>query len=189
MPVRSGDDLATIETARLYLRPFTSDDLDMFAAIRSDPEVMRFIGNGKPQSRDQTSARLKAIIEHRNRHGFGLWAATDKLSRDLIGFCGLQHLDNTEEIEVGYCLAAHCWGRGLASEAARASLRYGFEELSSERIVAVVQPENLASCRVLEKVGLKYVRNARFYDTEVKYYDIARDEHRPDDSTYIRWPA
>lgn len=186
MPAVPAIAMHTIETARVFLRPFTSDDLDEFALMGRDPDVMRYIGNGKPQPREQTLARLNAIFEHRNQHNFGLWAAIDKASEAWMGFCGLQFLDNTSEVEVGYRLAKRFWGMGLASEAAKASLRYGFEELGLEQIVAVVQPENVASQRVLEKIGLKHVKNARFYNTDVNYYAITRDEYQRDDSTYIQ---
>jgi len=173
----------TIETARVYLRPFTFDDLDAFAVIGSDPDVMRYIGAGRPLSREETHTRLNAIIEHRNKHGFGVWAAIDKSTGTLMGYCGLQFLDNTSEVEVGYRLAKRFWGMGLASEAAEASLRYGFQELGLDRIVAVVQPANLASQHVLEKIGLSYVKDARFYNTEVKYYAITKEEYERDGST------
>jgi RimJ/RimL family protein N-acetyltransferase len=173
----------TIETARVYLRPFTFDDLDAFAVIGSDPDVMRYIGAGRPLPREETHTRLNAIIEHRNKHGFGVWAAIDKSTGTLMGYCGLQFLDNTSEVEVGYRLAKRFWGMGFASEAAKASLRYGFETLGLGRIVAVVQPGNLASQHVLEKIGLSYVKDARFYNTEVKYYAITQEEYERDGST------
>ncbi|MEK6285823.1 MAG: GNAT family N-acetyltransferase [Acidobacteriota bacterium] len=181
--------MQTIETARVYLRPFTSDDLDSFALIGSDPDVMRYIGDGKPQSRERTRTRFNAILDHHNRHGFGVWAAVDKTSGEWMGFCGLQFLDNASEIEVGYRLAKRFWGIGLASEAAKASLRYGFEALGLNRIVAVVQPGNIGSRRVLEKIGLRYVKDARFYNSDVKYYAMTREEYQRDDSTYIQRPA
>ena len=130
----------------------------------------------------QVARRVNAVVKHWNEYGFGLWAAITKPSGEFAGFCGLQHLDNTPEIEVGYRLAKRFWGMGLATEAARASLRFGFEELALDRIVAVVQPENVASCRVIEKIGLRYVSDARFYETNVKYYAISREEYSPDDS-------
>lgn len=172
-----------IETERVYLRPFTFDDLDAFAVICSDQDVMRYIGAGRPLSREETKTRLNSIIEHRNKHGFGVWAAVDKSTGTLMGYCGLQFLDNTSEVEVGYRLAKRFWGVGLASEAAKASLRYGFETLGLGRIVAVVQPANLASQHVLEKIGLSYVKDARFYITEVKYYAITQEEYERDGST------
>lgn len=170
-----------IETTRLLLRPFTPDDLDSFAALNADPEVMRYIGDGKPQSKDQTEMRLNAVLDHWKQHGFGLFTAIEKASGDFVGFCGLKYLDTSSEIEVGYRLAKKFWGRGLATEGARASLRYGFETLGLDRIVAVAQPANTASCRVIEKIGLRYLKVARFYDADLKYFAITREEYRPDD--------
>jgi RimJ/RimL family protein N-acetyltransferase len=168
--------MQTVETQRLLLRPFMRDDLDAFALINADADVMRYIGDGKPQSRAQTEMRLNAILNHWDQHGFGLWAVVDKASKALIGFCGLQYLDNTAEIEVGYRLAKRFWGMGIATEAASATLRYAFEVLGLDRIVAVVQPENFASQSVIEKIGLRYVKEARFYNSDVEYYAITRCE-------------
>ena len=103
-----------IETPRLILRPFTHDDLDAYASMNADAEVMRYIGDGKPQSRAQTQMRLNAILDHWEQHGFGSCAVVDRVTRAFIGFCGLQYLDNTSDIEVGYRLAKRFWGMGLA---------------------------------------------------------------------------
>ena len=167
-----------VETARLLLRPVSMTDLDAFAAMNADPDVMRYIGDGKPQTREQTILRIYAILDHWDQHGFGLCAIVDKASEAFIGFCGLQYLDNTSEIEVGYRLAKRFWGAGLATEAATASLRQGFDVFGLDRIVAVVQPDNVASQRVLEKIGLRYVKDARFYKTDVKYYAVTREEYQ-----------
>ena len=167
-----------LETTRLLLRPVTSADLDGFAAMNADPDVMRYIGEGKPQTREQTHLCIYTILEHWEQHGFGLYTIVDKVTRAYIGFCGLQYLDNTSEIEIGYRLAQQFWGTGLATEAAKASLRQGFDEFGLNRIVAVVQPGNLASQRVVEKIGLRYVKDARFYKTDVKYYAITREEYQ-----------
>src|SRR5215471_19990514 len=165
-----------IETLRLILRPFSQDDLDDFAAINADPESMRFIGSGTTQSREQTQIRVNAILDHYTQHGFGLFAMVDKTSGEFAGFCGLQHLDSTSEIEVGYRLSRRFWGLGLATEAARACLQYGFQELHLEQIVAVIQPGNAASKSVARKIGMKYIKNARFYNSDVEYYAITPEE-------------
>jgi RimJ/RimL family protein N-acetyltransferase len=166
----------TIETARLILRPLKLDDLDALAPLNADPDVMRYIGDGKPQSRAQTQMRIHAIFDHWEQHGFGLCAVVDRAARTFIGFCGLQYLDNTSEIEVGYRLAKRFWGMGLATEGAGATLRYGFDELGLDRIVAVVHPENVASQWVIQKIGLKYLKDARFYNSELEYYVVTREE-------------
>ena len=163
------------------MRPFTADDVDDLASLNGDAEVMRYIGDGKPQTKMQTQTRLNAILDHWRQHGFGLCAVVDKATHAFIGFCGLQFLDNTSEIEVGYRLARRFWRMGIATEAARACLRHGFETLNLSRIVAVVHPENLSSQRVVEKIGLRYVKNSRFYDTDVRYYEITRERFKSDE--------
>jgi RimJ/RimL family protein N-acetyltransferase len=172
-----------IETSRLILRPFSSADLDAFASMNADADVMRYIGDGKPQTSAQTQMRLNAILDHWDQHGFGLCAVVQKATREFIGFCGLQYLDNTSEIEIGYRLAKRFWGAGLATEAATASLKQGFEEFGLDRIVAVVHPENVASQWVIRKIGLRYVKDARFYNTDVEYYAITRHWFAQDGST------
>lgn len=171
----------SLETERLLLRGFTSEDLDDLASLNADAEVMRYIGEGRPQTRAQTQARLNAILDHWGRHGFGLCAVVDKATLEFIGFCGLQFLEDTSEIEVGYRLARRFWHRGIATEAARACLRHGFEDLDLNRIVAIVQPANLASQRVIEKIGLRYVKNSRFYNSDVRYYEITRERYTSDE--------
>jgi len=169
--------MTEIETARLQLRKFSPGDLDDLFLLNSDPDVMRYIGSGIPASREQTQASLNSIMGAWEQHGFGLWAAVYKEEKKLIGFCGLKYLDCTTEVEVGYRLAKNYWGMGLATEGARASLEYGFNALDLDRIVAVVQPGNIASQKVLEKIGLKYERDGRYYNSYVKYYSIDRQEH------------
>lgn len=164
-----------IATARLHLRPFTLADLDPLAAIWADPAVMTYV-TGSPRSRQVSAARLQRICEHQAQHGFSLWAATRKADQRLLGYCGLQYLDHTPEVEVGYGFAQCYWGQGLATEAARASVHYGFTTLGLDRIVAVAKPANRASRRVIEKIGLCYEQIARYYNTDCAYYAINRDQ-------------
>ncbi len=173
-----------IETLRLQLRHCTFADEDELARIRGDAEVMRFIGDRKPQSREQVKELLYEITNHWQKHGFGRWAVVDKADNQFIGLCGLNYLDNTEEIEIGYLLAKPAWGKGIATEAAKACLRYGFEELQLEQIVAVAFPENIASRKVMEKLGMKYLKLKRLYEGIVAYYEIWRRDFRADDSPY-----
>lgn len=174
-----------IETVRLRLKKFTLDEPEHMFLILSDPDVMRYMRTGKPESRKQTKARLDFITKHWEQQGFGVWAAIHKEHQKLIGFCGLQLLDNTLEVELAYLLAKPYWGMGLATEAVKASLKYGFEELELDRIVAVARPENVVSQRVMEKVGLKYEKNAHYYNSDAVYYALSCVDYQPDDSLYL----
>ena len=177
------------DTRRLILRKIAREDLESLAALNADADVMKYIGDGRPQTLEQTLERVNAILGHWERYGFGLCAVLERATNDFAGFCGVQHLDNTSEIEVGYRFAKRFWGMGLATEAARASLEYAFERLGFDRIVAVVHPENLASQRVVNKLGLRYIKDAHFYNTDVRYYAITREQYKLNDPTNRHSPA
>lgn len=145
---------------------------------------MRFI-TGVPSTREQAQA---ALAKHLNRwqvHGFGHWAVRFKNDRRLLGWCGLDFLDTTPEIEVGYGLARPHWGLGISTEAARASLEYGFEQLHLDRIVAVAYPENTASRHVMEKLGMTYVKDGFYYGANLVYYEIASADFKMSASNRI----
>ena len=177
--------IPVVETERLVLRAFGLSDLDDFARLRADAEVMRYIGTGTPHTREQTLERLRANVGRWHANGFGHWAVVEKSSRELMGWCGLARLDETPEVEVGYGLGRKFWGAGAATEVARASLRFGFEEHGLERIAAVAMPSNTASRRVMEKLGMRYLRDAHYYGAEVVYYAVARAEFRHSDAPYV----
>ena len=168
-----------IETARLYLRQFTLDDLDDLYRIYSDPEIMKYVGKGV-KTRAETETAIYTMLKHWEQNNFGMWAAVHKIDRQIIGRCGLCFLDKTPEIELGYTLDKFYWNQGLATEASLASLRYGFEILKLEKIVAIARPENIASQRVMQKVGMKYEKNARYYKSDVAYYSISRSQYPPE---------
>ena len=167
----------SLETPRLYLRLFAPTDLDALATINSDPEVMRFTGAGTPVAREESETRLYSYLEHWRQHGFGLWAVVHKQDKTFIGFCGLQFVQNTPEVEIGFRLAKQYWRAGLATEGARASLRHGFETLALDRIIGLAQPANAASQRVLEKIGMNYEKDASYYQTDVRYYVLTRTDY------------
>ena len=175
--------MPTVETARLCLRMFHADDLDSLAALLGDPDVMKFVGNGLPGTRAEAEHALHSIIRHWDSHGFGRWAVIDKTNRAFAGFGGLRSLMGTPEVV--YHFASAYWGRGLATELGRASLRFGFEEHQFERIVAIAKPENTASIHVMKKLGMHYDMHTTYYNLDVVQYRISRAEFKPDDSTYI----
>ena len=166
-----------IETDRLRLRLFQPQDLDELASMFSDAQVMRYVADGKPAGRDVAEKALTSVIDHWRRHGFGRWAAEDKETRQFVGFGGLRSLFGMPEVV--YHLAPAYWGKGLATELGRASLRYGFEEHRFEKIVAIAKPENAASIRVMEKLGMHYEMNTSYYDIDVVQYTLAREEYKP----------
>ena len=165
--------LPELETERLVLRQFTPADLDVYAMrIFADPEVTRFLPKRDIPPRQRAERVLKYFSEHWLEHGFGDWAVTDRADGQLIGHCGLNFVPEAGEVEVEYSLAKAYWRRGIATEAARASVRFGFEALRLERLIALADPQNIASYRVMEKVGLTYQKEVLFFGMQLVYYQI-----------------
>jgi ribosomal-protein-alanine N-acetyltransferase len=174
-----------IETDRLRLRSFTMGDLDDLHLIFGDAEVMKHITGGKARSRAETKTGLRRTIEGWAARGFGFWAVSVKEQNTVLGYCGYMLLDGTPEIEIAYGIARAHWGKGFATEAARACLRYGFEEMKLDRIVAVVNPQNVSSQRVLGKLGMRHTGNAHHYDADLMYYEISSEGYEPDRAPYL----
>jgi [ribosomal protein S5]-alanine N-acetyltransferase len=173
-------DGARIETERLILRPLALADLGPMHDVYGEREVMRYIGSGGSHSEtvDDSERRLQRLIDHQEAHGFSLWAVTDRDSGTVMGDAGLILLGHRgPEIELGYRLAKPYWGKGYATEAAAAWLAHGFGELGLERIVAVTHPENLASQRVLEKVGMQPAGTTSYDGVDALLFALDRDAH------------
>jgi ribosomal-protein-alanine N-acetyltransferase len=159
-----------VTTERLVLRPPTLDDVEAWDAIYRDAEEVWY---GAPRSSfDENRAKLDRQVAHFEEHGFGM--CTVEHAGKAIGAAGLQHLEGGPEVEVGYRFLKQFWGNGYATESARASIAYGFDELELERIVAVALESNTASRRVLEKCGLDEIGLVHVYGLEHVKYEIRR---------------
>lgn len=166
-----------IETSRLRLRPWREYDLDAFARITADPEVMHYMLRG-PLSREEAKARIERFERQRQERGLGHWAVEERESGALLGGIGLIHHEDwpedPENVEVGWLLDRAVWGRGLATEGALASLRYGFADLGLERIISIAHADNRASHRVMEKAGLALQGRRAWRGGQVVWYAINR---------------
>jgi RimJ/RimL family protein N-acetyltransferase len=153
-----------IETERLVLRDWRATDRPPFAALNADPEVMRHVGSGRPFDRAQSDTCLAHVREHWNEHGYGLWCAAPRSDPGAcLGFIGLSVPPFLPAVlpavEVGWRLARPAWGRGLATEGARAALRHAFGELGLAGVVSIIDPANVRSRRVAEKLGMRRGRD------------------------------
>ena len=145
---------APMATERLALRPLRASDLRAMHAMWSDPEVGRWVG-GTHERLQESREELGQHLEHQAHHGFSFWAVEERASGDLVGEVGLMYLEgHGPEVEVGWCLARPAWGRGYATEAARAWLDAGFTHLGLDRILAAVLAENARSRAVCERLGM-----------------------------------
>ena len=164
------------ETERLLLRPMTAADVGPVFAMRSDPAVMRYIRSARI-TRAEAEKWIDLVSSRWTTERIGFCAVIEKDSGRFAGWCGLWRLVETGETEIGYALFPAFWGRGYAPEAARAVLRYGFEKLGLERLVAVADPLNAASRRVMEKIGMRFDYVGEFYGRDLVHYSISREEY------------
>ena len=144
----------SLETPRLRLRPYRTDDLDALAAILGDAETMQYYA--APFTRAQSRRWIEQNIERYRDDGFGLWAMDLRATGEFAGNCGLvaRMVADEREVEIGWHVARHLWGQGLAPEAAVACRDYGATELGITRLISLIRPVNTPSRRVAEKIGM-----------------------------------
>ncbi len=163
-----------LETERLILRLLDERDVDAIHQMRSDANVMRFIR--EPQSREESANWVELVSSRWADEKIGFCAMIERSSEKFIGWCGLWQLKETGEIEVGYAVGKSFWGKGYATEAATRFLDFAFEKLQLEKVVAVTRPENAASRRVMEKIGMRYDYTGEFYGRDLAHYSITKEE-------------
>ena len=167
----------TLETERLLLRRFDERDIEPLVAMDLDPEVRRYLGNDLWDPDELRKRAERAVHTPRDFGPLGFFAVTEKPDPAFLGWVCLKDLDGSDEIEVGYRYRQAAWGRGIATEAARAVVAHGFGPGKLDRIVAVTNRDNVASQRVLEKCGLVFERMGHYYDEDLRYYALTRDDY------------
>jgi RimJ/RimL family protein N-acetyltransferase len=167
---------AILSTPRLRLRPRTIADLDACVAMDLDPEVHRFIYLDRPPEPEQHRQHLQSRIASGWPPEGGMWVVEWQAAPGFLGWCGLFPLEDSGLIEIGYRYVRGAWGQGIASEAGRAVLDHGFRDLGIDPIVAVTHPDNRASQRVLEKIGLKARGRAFHYGQSLAFYHLSRSD-------------
>jgi len=165
-----------IETPRLILRQFSIEDSSLLYQIMGDSEVMRYWASGPDKTVEQTRERIESMLQEWRANEFGDWAVIKKEDNTLIGFCGLHHISNMPEVNLGFVLDKATWGKGYATEAALASLSFGFEKCHLSQIVGVTDPDNLATRRVLEKCGLRFWKDIIRKERSRVVYSVSKAE-------------
>jgi RimJ/RimL family protein N-acetyltransferase len=163
-------DVPILTTERLTLRGWREDDLAPYAAMTADPEVMRFMGG--PRGEDETWREIALYAGHWELRGHGLWAVEREGA--LIGRVGLWRPRGWPGLEVGWLLARHAWGQGYATEAARASVEYAWRNLDAERLISLIAPDNQASARVAQRLGMEPGGDWAIRGTPVVIHAVAR---------------
>ena len=176
--------IVRLETGRLELRLFRPDDLAAFAAMNADPEVMRYIGDGGPHARSRAEATFERMRWHWAEHGFGRWAIERASDGAFLGFCGVAFPTFVAEAatrpEIGWRLPREFWGQGYATEAAIAARDHFFRSFDWPELISLAQPGNVASHRVMRKIGMRRVDDlATSANGVLVVHQLERSDWRP----------
>lgn len=162
-----------LETERLHLRLFTYDDLQVMFDLNSDPEVIKY---AEPEPLKDLLEAKKVLEEgplaDYRKYGYGRFAVELKQTGKVIGFCGIKYLPEIDLPEVGYRYLRKYWGRGIGTEAARACVEFARDDLNVQKLVALIIPENIASIRVAEKLGMKKGPMIQIFDVNALQYEM-----------------
>jgi ribosomal-protein-alanine N-acetyltransferase len=157
------------------MEPLTAADLPWLVEMRSPEPVNRYLGGSEMQNAEALAKRLPFYLECHAKYGFGFCTMALKSTGEKIGTSGLQPLEETGEIEVGYNLSEKFWRQGFGYECAIAWLEYGFNQAGLERIVAVAHPHNTGSWKIMEKCGMNYEKTEPHYGIDCVFYAISKE--------------
>lgn len=168
--------MVSLETDRLILRMFRESDIDTYAEMCADPEVMRYIGDGQSLTRPMAWRNLAMMAGHWSLRGYGLWAIEERTSNAFIGRIGFWYPEGWPGFELGWTLRRPFWGKGYATEGAHAALRIAFTQLDQPHVISLIHPENAASMRVAERLGERRVDVTEVFGRPAAVYRITREE-------------
>ena len=161
------------QTPRLILRQITIDDAPLILELNSNPEIVKYVHEPTLKTIEQAEEIITNIILPQYKNNLGRWAIITKDNNDFIGWCGLKYRPEIDEIDLGYRLMQKAWGKGFATEAAAKTLEYGFRTLNIKLITGRAHIENLASIKVLEKIGMDFIGEGIVDDCPVRTYTKA----------------
>jgi RimJ/RimL family protein N-acetyltransferase len=162
-----------LTTDRLRLRGFTEGDFESYAEMCADDRVMHFLG-GKPLTRHEAWRSMASMLGHWHLKGYGMWAVVEQGSGETIGRVGCWQPSGWVGLEVGWTIRSQFWGRGYATEAGAASINFAFNELEADSIISYIDPANIASRRVAEKLGETFDKMGTLFDKDIMIYRIDR---------------
>jgi len=174
-------DIPTLDTERLRLRPLRRSDVDDYAALYADPEVMRYLFGSEPWDRGRSWRHLAFLMGHWQLRGAGSWAVEHRETGAFIGVVGFSEPEGWPDCELAWILARRWWGHGYATEAARIALDYAFTVLQEDRIISLIDPRNQASLRLAERLGETLQCHIHHLGREMLCYGIDRESqaHSP----------
>jgi RimJ/RimL family protein N-acetyltransferase len=167
--------IPTLETERLRLRAFRQSDIDDYAALNADPEVLRYLGSGPAWDRSRSWRHMAFLVGHWKLGGAGMWAMEHRETGDFVGVAGFAEPEGWPGFELAGILAQRFWGQGYATEAGRAALAYAFTVLKKDRVISLIYPENRASIRVAERLGETLEGRIQHLEREMLVYGLDRE--------------
>jgi [ribosomal protein S5]-alanine N-acetyltransferase len=174
-----------IETERLKLRPLTMDDVDEIYQIWTDAGVRKYLWDDELISREETLSVIEKSLGYFHAKDFGLWVVLPRYEERLIGFCGYWFFHEPPQMELLYGIITDQWGKGFAPEAATAMLRLGFEELGFPEVIASTDAPNMASVRVMEKLGMSFLKRQTSEGLDTIYYSMKKEDFSGTNPHYV----
>jgi RimJ/RimL family protein N-acetyltransferase len=166
------------------MRPYRNDDLDDVHRLLTNPDVRRYLLDDVIVEREWVADEIRQTRACFEAHGFGQFAVFEKTEKAFIGFCGYRFFHDPPECQLLYAFHPDYWGRDIATEAARAMIRYGIETCGFDEIIGSTDAPNKASQRVMEKAGMSYTHQRLIHGQETRYYRLSRADYSPDDRPY-----
>jgi RimJ/RimL family protein N-acetyltransferase len=163
------------ESPRLLFREFIKDDVQLLCDLNSNPNIIKYVHEPTPTIENTTEALQNIILPQYKLYGHGRWAVHLRSTSEFIGWCGLKYLKEIDEIDLGYRFKENHWGKGYATEAAKATIDYGFNTLCLKKIIAKALPENTGSLKVMENCGMNYIGTRIEDGLLLKVYELKRE--------------
>ncbi|RPJ52088.1 MAG: N-acetyltransferase [Chloroflexi bacterium] len=172
--------ITILRTTRLALRPLQIGDVEALHRIYQYDGVLRYFPNPIPPPLEKVERFIASQQGHWEKFGYGNWGILPEGEQVIVGWAGLQFIPELNETEVGFLFEPRCWGKGYATEVARASLQFGFERANLDHIIALVHPDNIASRRVIEKCEMQYQETIFLWGIDLMRFRLSfRPEHGP----------
>ncbi len=169
--------IPTLETEHLVLRAWRTDDAEAWYSVLQEPELLKYFPDPNPPSRHMADRYIEHHLEHWRTFGYGHWVVTTRGDERVVGWTGLEYVAELQQTELAYLLSRSVWGRGYATEAGRAAVRFAFDTAGVDELIGLVHPDNTASIRVLEKCGMSLVDRVTLWGLEMCRYRVPRAEY------------
>jgi [ribosomal protein S5]-alanine N-acetyltransferase len=167
-----------LETERLIIREHVLSDAPFFFTLNSNYNVVKYTGDSSFETIDEAEKIVQYVMNQYKENGYGRWLVSEKETNNPIGWCGLKFHTDTEETDIGYRLLESAWGKGYATESAKACLDYGFKHFNLNRIIGEAMQENTASINVFKKLGMTYLKDSLIDNVESVVYELKKENHK-----------